>query len=234
MFEDSTFESMGRIRTRSRKWMIVTLALNATVLLGLVLIPLIYPEALPRFALAMLMEVPTTPVEEPKPVMRQERTPAAPSEIRDGSVVAPSRIPRQVWIPDTQEPSTPINAASLAANDSGNPISIFTGHGVHPDVRQAAGGTQRVSSGVMAGMLIRKVVPVYPAVGRAVRVSGRVEMQATISRTGTIENLRVVSGPAMLQQAAMDAVKQWRYRPYLLNGEPVEVETTIDVDFNLE
>ena len=58
-------------------------------------------------------------------------------------------------------------------------------------------------------------------------------LQATISKTGTITNLRVISGPAMLQQAALDAVKTWRYRPYLLNNEPVEVETTINVIFSL-
>ena len=63
---------------------------------------------------------------------------------------------------------------------------------------------------------------------------GRVELQATISRSGTIENLRVASGLPVLQQSAIDAVKQWRYRPYLLNGDPVEVETTIDVDFKLD
>ncbi len=91
-----------------------------------------------------------------------------------------------------------------------------------------------ISSGVMEGMLIGKVLPVYPAMARAMRIAGRVELQATISRNGTIENLRVVSGPAMLQQAALDAVRQWRYRPYLLNGEPVEVETTINVDFKLD
>jgi protein TonB len=60
-----------------------------------------------------------------------------------------------------------------------------------------------------------------------------VVLQATISKTGTIEGLHVMSGPAMLQQAAMDAVRSWRYRPYLLNNEPVEVETTINVVFTL-
>jgi protein TonB len=90
-----------------------------------------------------------------------------------------------------------------------------------------------VSSGVMAGMLVHKVIPTYPAIGRAVRAQGTVQLQATISRDGTIENLRAVSGPPMLQQAAIDAVKQWRYRPYLLNGEPVEVETTVNVDFTM-
>ncbi len=71
----------------------------------------------------------------------------------------------------------------------------------------------------------------YPPIAKAARVSGTVVIQATISKTGTIENLRVISGPAMLQQAAMDAVRAWRYRPYLLNNEPVEVETTVNVIF---
>jgi protein TonB len=69
---------------------------------------------------------------------------------------------------------------------------------------------------------------------REMRIAGTVQLQATISRKGTIENLRVVSGPPLLQQAAIDAVKQWRYRPYLLNGEPVEVETAVNVDFKLD
>ena len=79
----------------------------------------------------------------------------------------------------------------------------------------------------------QKTQPVYPPIAKAARVSGTVVLQATISKTGTIENLHVVSGPAMLQQAALDAVKSWRYRPYLLNSEPVEVETTVNVIFTL-
>jgi protein TonB len=82
-------------------------------------------------------------------------------------------------------------------------------------------------------MLLQKTVPIYPPIAKAARVQGTVVLQATISKTGTIENLQVVSGPAMLQQAAMDAVKQWRYRPYLLNNEPVEVDTTVNVIFTL-
>ena len=85
----------------------------------------------------------------------------------------------------------------------------------------------------MEGNLIEKVVPQYPAIARAARIQGTVVMQATISKAGTIENLRVISGPAMLLQAAIQAVRAWRYKPYLLNGEPVEVETTVDVVFRL-
>jgi protein TonB len=82
-------------------------------------------------------------------------------------------------------------------------------------------------------MLIQKTTPIYPPIAKAARVQGTVVLQAQISKQGTIENLHVISGPAMLQQAALDAVKTWRYKPYLLNGEPVEVETTVNVIFTV-
>jgi len=90
-----------------------------------------------------------------------------------------------------------------------------------------------ISAGVAEGMLIEKTQPIYPPIAKAARVTGTVVLQVTISKTGEVERLRVVSGPAMLQQAALDAVKTWRYRPYLLNNEPVEVETTVNVIFTL-
>jgi protein TonB len=100
-------------------------------------------------------------------------------------------------------------------------------------VKQAPPKKIAISSGVAQGNLIQKVTPQYPAIAKAAHQSGTVVLQATISKEGTITNLRVVSGNAMLQSAALDAVKQWRYRPYMLNGEPVEVDTTINVVFNL-
>jgi protein TonB len=102
-----------------------------------------------------------------------------------------------------------------------------------PKVKAAAPTKINISAGVSAGMLLQKTVPVYPPIARAARVSGTVVLQATISKTGSIQDLHVVNGPAMLQGAALDAVRQWRYRPYLLNGDPVEVETTINVIFSL-
>ena len=85
----------------------------------------------------------------------------------------------------------------------------------------------------MAGLLLIKTPPVYPPEAKAAKVQGTVVLEGTISKTGSIENLRVISGPDMLQQAALDAVKTWRYKPYLVNGEPVEVVTTINVIFTL-
>jgi len=77
------------------------------------------------------------------------------------------------------------------------------------------------------------VQPNYPALARSARVQGSVVLRAVISRAGTIENLQVLSGHPLLTSAAIDAVRQWRYRPYILNGEPVEVETQVTVNFLL-
>ena len=83
------------------------------------------------------------------------------------------------------------------------------------------------------GNLVYRVQPAYPPLARQARIQGAVQMRAIVSKTGVIENLTVLSGHAMLVTAAVEAVRQWRYRPYMLNGEPVEVETEITVNFVL-
>lgn len=94
-------------------------------------------------------------------------------------------------------------------------------------------GEVNISAGVAQGLLLSKVAPVYPPVAKAAKVSGTVVLEATISKEGKIVDLHVVSGPPLLQRAAMDAVQQWTYRPYMLNGEPVEVLATVNVVFTL-
>ena len=91
----------------------------------------------------------------------------------------------------------------------------------------------RVSQGVTQGMLIRKVQPTYPPLARQARIQGTVVLQARSARMGRFENLRLISGHPMLAPAAIEAVKQWKYKPYILNGEPVEVETQVTVNFTL-
>jgi len=91
----------------------------------------------------------------------------------------------------------------------------------------------RISGGVMAGQLVTKVPPAYPADAKAAGVSGMVVLHVIVGKDGTVENLQVISGPEMLQKSAMDAVTQWTYKPYLLNGEPVQVDTTVTVNFTL-
>jgi protein TonB len=150
-------------------------------------------------------------------------------------IIAPLTMPSIITILHDPEPEPQGNLIGMdqgtgLPNGSGD---IFRGSRPAAVVHVENKGPARVSSGVMTGLLINKTAPPYPAIARAAGVQGTVILQATISKSGTIENLRVISGNAMLQQAALDAVKTWRYRPYLLNGQPIEVETTVNVVFSL-
>jgi protein TonB len=96
-----------------------------------------------------------------------------------------------------------------------------------------AAETLKVSQGVMEGLVIKRVQPRYPTQALQMRIQGSVQLQATITKDGDIKNLKVVSGDAVLARAAQEAVKQWKYKPYFLNGEPVPIETQILVNFKL-
>ncbi|SRR5258708_3644388 len=238
MFEDSTFESTGRIRTRSRRWMFATFALNGSVLLALIVIPLIFPEALPNKFRDILLTTPPPPA-QPAPQQREQPAHTVRVVPRDETMTAPSSIPRRITMVAIREVPAPgweIPGADLGGPGPGIPgCDPFNCADTRPAivVRHVTQGPAHISSGVATGLLIQKTIPIYPPIARSARVEGTVALQAVISKFGTIENLRVVSGPAMLQQAAIDAVKQWRYRPYMLDGDPVEVETTINVIFSL-
>jgi protein TonB len=235
MFEDSTFESTGRIHTRSRSWMIAAALFNGSILLALILIPLIYPEALSPQAWTYLMTAPPPPPSAPPTQPRQQAHPASgPSIAVLDPLAAPRLIPNTIATNDPGPPSP--NGDGFPDPGIGVPGGSLsdvlrpqpTPHVVH----QAPSGPVRISE-LSSSAVIYKVVPVYPAIAKATGVQGTVVLEAIISKQGTIESLRVVSGPAMLQQAARDAVSAWRYRPYLLNGEPVAVETTVNVVFTL-
>jgi periplasmic protein TonB len=128
---------------------------------------------------------------------------------------------------------TGIDPLARESGSLSNGLPDSLGTAVPPQVHVTPFRKPVISSGVMEGRKVSGTEPRYPAIAIATRMQGTVVLSATISRTGAIENLRVVSGPPMLAAAAVDAVRTWRYRPYLLNGEPVEVETTVNVIFNL-
>lgn len=235
MFEDSTFESTGRIRTRSRGWMMAALVFNGSLLTVLVLIPLIYPEALPRQMMSILIEAPVPPTPHPKPIVKTVKESFHGVSESDGrTLTAPVLIPRNPARFDGPEGPAPANYIAMENGPEGgtNIGDVFRGH-VAAVTPAGPKGPVRVSSSVVAGLLLDKILPVYPTIAKVTHKEGVVMLQATISTLGTIENLRVVSGDPMLQQAAIDAVSRWRYRPYLLNGQPVEVETTVNVVFKL-
>jgi TonB family protein len=125
-----------------------------------------------------------------------------------------------------------VMVAGMAGMGSG--VAGMAGMGTGSGTGQGSamlGGPVRVPSGVIAGMLEQPVAPAYPPIAKAAHVQGVVVLHAVISTAGEIEDLQVVSGPPMLRQAAVDAVRQWKYRPYVLNGVATEVQTTINVNF---
>jgi periplasmic protein TonB len=237
MFEDSTFESVGAIHTRTRGWMMATFALNGSILLALVMIPLFYPQMLPSLERAIPMEAPPPPIE---PVQLQTAPASSPISIPQSSapaLQASTVISRSNPAPGAPDDSAPIDWRNLAGganplSGAGNPFGSQSNSNIRV-TQPAPRAPASVSQGVMRGLLVFDPKPVYPPVAVAIHTQGAVVLEALISRTGSIENLRVVSGPPLLRQAALDAVRQWRYRPFLLNGQPVEVETTVNVVFTL-
>jgi len=235
MFEDSTFESTGKIRTRSPRWMLVTFALNASILLALILIPLIYPGAIPRVSSIMLIEAPTPPPEAPKPVHVPPGAVVVHPTFDPNTFSAPRTIPDK--IADVTAPEVldrPGIWEGMSSNNNTSPDNVFNNQRHVQVVENKPKRPTAVPSVLMEGLLLRKVIPVYSPIAKATGTQGTVVLQATISKSGQIENLHVVSGSPLLTQSAIDAVAQWRYRPYLLNGQPVEVETTVNVVFKLE
>ncbi len=231
MFEDSTFESAGRIRTRSRRWMIAAFSFNTSILAALILIPLIRPAALPHHFIAFLMDAPLMPETQP-PQKPAEPVVRPASEMPNGVITAPRKFDNEIYIALKPEPPVLFNPSTWDPNSS-TPGSVPFGKPGVTVVRPDRSTPLRVSTKVEDGLLILKTMPAYPIIAKTAGISGTVVLAATISKTGTIENLRVTSGPAMLQQAALDAVQTWRYRPYLLDGQPVKVETTVNVIFTL-
>jgi protein TonB len=236
MFEDSTFESTGAIHTRSSRWMMATFALNGTILLAFVLLPLFHPEALSRMTNIHILQAPPPP-EEPRPQPMPAHALASAPQGYAPTIQMPTVIPRPYPYAETPIVSATIDPNYLAQN--GNPIGggndpFGSGSSSVRVIQQQPRAPAPVSQGVMNGLLLFNPVPIYPPIAIATRTGGTVVLAAIISKTGAIENLRVVSGPAILQQAALDAVRRWRYRPYTLNGQPVEVETTVNVVFKVD
>jgi protein TonB len=164
------------------------------------------------------------------------------SDIVNGQLRTPTKIPEKVQMIKEEDAPPPVMATGgvvggvpggVPGGQMGGVIGGIISSTPVAVPRVATPQRVRVSQGVSQGLLIRKVQPVYPPLARQARIQGNVVLQAEISKDGTIENLRLMSGHPMLAPSAIEAVKQWRYKPYFLNGEPVEVETQITVIFSL-
>jgi periplasmic protein TonB len=240
MFTDSLLDSPWDNRY-GRGWsMIASFAVQAAIVGSLLVLPLIYTSGLPRFA--VLVSSPVVAPSSAPLAATHSRATSTPGthEHAIGIMVAPPSVPRTIEPGDgTTVPAAP-DLGSVGApygsdeRASGNGVGHGTGSGFDvaappppPPVAQP-----RVSR-MMEGNLIYRVQPDYPSLARLARIQGAVVLRAVISKQGTIENLQAISGPPMLMKAAVDAVQRWRYRPYLLNGESVEVDTEITVNFVL-
>lgn len=244
MFEDSLLESQKNIKARRGWTTFLSFGLQALAVTVLVLLPLIFTEAIPLTPSTMTQLAAPPPPPPPPPPAAQAATPQpkAVAVTSDDALRVPVKIPQKVAM--LKEASMESAAAPPSGVMGGVPGGVAGGQmgGVIGGVIGATSGavpkiatpkTVRVSQGVSQGLLEKQVKPTYPPLARQARVQGQVVLQAVIGKDGRVQNLQVVSGHPMLASAALDAVKQWKYKPYFLNGQPVEVETNITVNFSL-
>ena len=134
--------------------------------------------------------------------------------------------------PEGQEPEQAPEASSVASGANPSALSGLVNTNAI-NAQKAPQQTLKISQGVSEGMIVKKVQPVYPAQARQMRLEGKIELQANISQSGSITGIKQLSGDPILGRAAIDAVRQWKYKPYYLNGEPIEIQTQITVNFKL-
>jgi TonB family protein len=134
--------------------------------------------------------------------------------------------------PEVQEPEAAPAATSIATGTSSGALSALVNTNAI-NARKAPQETLRISQGVSQGLILKRIQPIYPEQARQMRVEGKVELQADISKSGSITGVKQLSGDPLLGRAATDAVRQWKYKPYFLNGEPIEIQTQITVIFRL-
>lgn len=222
-----------------------SIALQTGVIAVVLIVPLLHPEIL-RPKIEAPIWVALRPVTQPPPNIAKTEPVKRPSTPR--AFVAPVKVPDRVAnIVDTGAIDQPDSIAVIGAVSGMATSGIVPGLNVRPvpetpppavakaapDKPAAPKGPITVSTGVQGAKLIFGPKPAYPVIAKASRTQGTVRLQATIATDGTIRNLRVISGPALLQKSAVDVVSQWRYQATLLSGAPVEVLTEIDVNFTL-
>jgi protein TonB len=238
MFEDSFVVSQLSPVPAAKRWTragsaVVQLAIAA----ALATLPLLHPE---RLSLHLTTPVLVTPP-LPKPAVQivQQRNSASTTgltpEPTQDTQSPPSMIRRDPG-PAIDPPAPLISTGTGMFADNGLPGAVTnTGPGPTTELAVRPERPKRISisSGISMGMLLVPIRPIYPAIARAARVEGTVVVEAVISKTGKLESLHVVSGPEMLRNASLDAIRAAQYRPYLLNGEPTEVQTTFTVNFKI-
>jgi protein TonB len=218
---------------------LASLALQALAVGVLLLLPLLSIQGLPPLQLMAALMAPAPPP-GPTPAVHARSQNVAPSNMMGRTLMMPTHIPHAIAnVNETDLPPAPgfIGGPGVPGSTgfpgTQNPVFDSVGMNTMPLLPPPPAVRQVRVSHMMEGNLIHRVQPEYPPLARQARIQGTVVLRAIISRDGKIDNLQVVSGHPMLVQAAIDAVRRWRYRPYLLNDQPVEVETQVTVNFTL-
>lgn len=243
MFDDLVVSSAHPTHTHKRWSVALSAVVQVAIILVFILIPLLVTEALPKETVAAWITAPAPPPPPPPPPPKvQVIKQIAPPLIQQGKLTAPTVIPKKVNIikeeappPDVSSGMTGGVAGGIGGGSMGGVLGGIvgsTGGGPAPPP-PATPERIRVGGNVQAANLIHQVMPMYPEIAKTAHIQGTVVLHAIIAKDGTIMQLQYISGPPLLMRSAMAAVQQWRYRPTLLNGEPVQVDTTISVVFTL-
>jgi protein TonB len=235
MFNELIESSSEKKKTNTGWSVILSAIVQVSVLLVLILIPLIYTQALPKAMLATLLIAPPPPPPPPPPPVREIIKPVA-RLIQSGKLMQPRAIPKDVAVfKEAELPPDVINNTNQSGVFGGIPgQGIIGGTGpVLAPPKPAAPARIKQGGEVTAASIITQTRPAYPALARQARIQGTVVLHAIIDKEGKVAQLEVVSGHPLLVQSAIEAVRQWRYKPTQLNGDPVEVDTTIQVTFTM-
>jgi protein TonB len=246
LFADSLLDSGEQERKRRKFAALLSFTFQCLVIGTLIVVPLMFTDVLPKQQLLTYLMAPPPPPPPPPAaqavakVVRQIQ-----SELLNGQLRTPSRIPEKVQMIREEEAPPPLSTGGVVGGVAGGIPGGQLGGVIGGIVNQTSSliaapklvAVQpkriRVSQGVTRGLLLQRIEPTYPSLARQARIQGDVVLTAIVSKQGDITELELVSGHPMLAPAAIEAVKQWHYRPFLLNGEPIEVETQVTVKFRI-
>jgi protein TonB len=235
VFNELLESSSHKTKTHTGWSVFLSAIIQISALSVLVLIPLIYTQALPKAMLSTLLVAPPPPPPPPPPPVKAVITPAA-RLIQSGKLLQPRAIPKEVAVfKEAELPPDVINNTNQSGVFGGIPgqgIMAENGPALAPP-KPAAPARIKQGGAVTAASIITQTRPAYPPLARQARIQGVVVLHAIIDKEGKVAQLEVISGHPLLVQSALDAVKQWRYKPTQLNGDPVEVDTTIQVTFTM-
>jgi protein TonB len=242
MFDELVESSAVRKKT-NKTWTVVLSAILQVAVVGVfILIPLIYTEALPKQFLNTFLVAPPPPAPPPPPAAAVTRiVKPVVHLIQSGKLMAPTAIPKHVEIIKEEEApdvgATGVTGGVVGGIPGGAEGGVLggiigsTGGAPPPPPPKAAAQRIRVGGNVQEAKIISKPLPIYPEIAKTAHIQGTVLLHAIIGKDGRVAQLLFISGPPLLMRSAMDAVREWRYQPTLLNGDPVEVDTTISVVF---